>query len=376
MLYIIIFSFSFFFVLIDSLTRKNTKIIFVFLMLLISFLSMFRYGSGTDYYGYQYHFYMNPGQFSSTLEFKSGLEMGYQIWMFLFKYLNLNFDIFIFVTSGIMMSLVYVTILRYSNFKLLSFLMFYAVYYNIYINSGIRQGIALSIILYSYYKFIPYKNYYKFILYVLFSSLFHISSLIVLVFVLIIFISKRMFHHQLFNIFLVIGSALFYLLNISSYIVSLLSSIGIHIPYESSGANLLAILLRITFLILTFFVYKCSNNVSEIEKEQIYIYFIGSLLFFSLSDIQIFSRLLEFFTIIEIIFLPNLINKILKKKERSFYTSLFMMIVFVILVKDLNSFTFQQNYYQKGPLQYRYTTIFNKEAVHEYKFKHRLDIFY
>lgn len=126
-------------------------------------------------------------------------------------------------------------------------------------------------------------------------------------------------------------------------------------------------MLRLLFLVYLFHLSKNSIDLSSFEKSLIYIYFIGSIIFFATSNIPIFSRLLEYFIISEIILIPNLIIKQDSIKNRISYFSLITVIFSIFLIKDLNYFTIQQRYYETGAMNYRYTSIFNKSKIHEYR---------
>ena len=64
-------------------TKKDSRTFFVFILLLLTIISIFRYGSGTDYFGYYYHFLTVPNDLSSVVNFYNGFEIGFNLLIYL-----------------------------------------------------------------------------------------------------------------------------------------------------------------------------------------------------------------------------------------------------------------------------------------------------
>ena len=47
--------------------------------------------------------------------------------------------------------------------------------------------------------------------------------------------------------------------------------------------------------------------------------------------------------------------------------TILIVVIGIVFIKDLASFTEQGEYMKKGALEFRYVTIFNKEEINEYR---------
>lgn len=364
MFYIILFFIIFFVMFSNVVTNKNSNLIFKTIFLILITLSIFRFGSGTDYFGYWHHYYRLPDDtLVHALNYNNGMEIGFNFLMFVFKEIGANYQLFIGSVSLFTMIIFYKVIKSNSQFEMGSLLILAANYYPIYVNSAIRQGIALALVMLATFAYLQNKKILKYVIIVFIASLFHISAIVTLLFIPIIILSRTKLNNTLINILLIFLSIILYLMNFSSII----SVVFPEFHYVPSESNLLTIVLRIFFLILIFLLSKNAKYVTPFEESLIYIYFMGTLLFFSTSNITILSRLLEYFIISEVIIIPNLIVR-QKESGKKMLFSLSIAIVFgTLLIKDLNSFTFQQDYYNTGASQYRYTSIFNKNKIDKYR---------
>ena len=145
--------------IIELYTKEKNNAAFQVIFLILTFLSIFRYGMGTDYFNYQNFYYSLPDTFEQVINSPNHLEIGYNLLMFPFVKLDLPFEFFISIVTLIPLYLFYYTINNYSQYKLGSLLIFSSMYYPIYINSAIRQGIGLSIIFFALYKYLKKEKY-------------------------------------------------------------------------------------------------------------------------------------------------------------------------------------------------------------------------
>lgn len=366
MFYIFIFLLLFIGVIFEYI-RKDEKytqsnVVFFILSGVLTIVSAIRYGSGSDYFGYMRHYVNNPTTISEALAMKTHMNPGYKIIMTLVKSKGLNFEGFIFFLSLTLMLVMTYLIWKNSKFKTMSLLIFYSVYYHIYINSALRQGITLVIFLWAYYTFLKENKIIKYSIAILIGSLFHYSILIMLIVPIVKFIYDRYGTNNKVNIAFIIIAFLAFIFKAERLLPIVSGMIGISIPYTSSSPRIMAILLRLVLLGMILLLYKFADKekISEFDKFQIYTYFIGVILFIAVSNTPNLSRLTEFFSILDIFILANLISAINVKSVKLGSILAVIMIIGVIFIKDQASFIDQGSYYDKSITNYPYVTIFNK----------------
>ena len=81
-----------------------------------------------------------------------------------------------------------------------------------------------------------------------------------------------------------------------------------------------------------------------------------------MSSFSIFSRITNYFMLLEVILLPNMI-KYLLKKEKTIAIIFYLVLFSFIFLKDIDSFLYQRDYYSKELYNYRHVTIFNKNEI-------------
>ena len=105
-------------------------------------------------------------------------------------------------------------------------------------------------------------------------------------------------------------------------------------------------------------------------------YSIGMMIFIGVSNMPTLSRMIEYFGILEVIIIPNLIYKISEKNKlyKIVFTIFAILVSSTIFIKDLNSFLVEGRYYQKDIFKYPYVTIFNKDEIYLYRESSRVQI--
>lgn len=185
--------------------RKDFEIILRFLLFIIFLLpAIFRYDIAADYSEYK-------RIYNDDLFFEYA-EPGFSFICFILKKLSLSSFWMFFVIAFITYFLICFFIKK-KNFFL--FIIFYIAYYG-YFNSydQIRQSLALPFIIFSFYK-CEKKQYIKSFCFILFASLFHLSSLIFLILIPICSIKiNKTFRY----IFIIIILLCFFKIDISNLI--------------------------------------------------------------------------------------------------------------------------------------------------------------
>ncbi len=102
-------------------------------------------------------------------------EIGFSLLIKLIYTLGGNFRWFLFVTSCIMIIPVVYVAGKYSPYPYLSVMLFIVFDYYAFMFSGIRQGVAIGFSVWSF-KYIHEKKLFKFLIIILFASLFHKSA--------------------------------------------------------------------------------------------------------------------------------------------------------------------------------------------------------
>ncbi len=354
-------------------TRKRVSNLTAFMMFI---LSMVRYGSGSDYFAYQYHYIYCPKNiyYAFTI-YDPHLDIGYKALICLFKSLGLEFEVFIAVISFFTLLLCFIAIYKLSDNTFMSLFMFFTVYYQIYVNSALRQGIAMALFFLVIYIIIEKddisrKKRMKYCFGILlFACLFHKSALITLgIFVIYRYSKKICANIDLLLIIAVIVS-ICSLLNIPSIIIfKVFSILGMDDNLGEASNNIFAIGLRATYLIIAIILYKlCKTKINDKEKFLLSVYAIGMILYFGVSGFSLLSRLTEYFSILEVILFPCLIKKLDSKSIKVAITFFVAVVCSVLFIKDIASFLVQGNYFVEKVTEYPFVTIFNEEDIDLYR---------
>lgn len=257
--------------------RKN-KFIILFLIFFISLLPSLRsINIGTDTYNYvrMFHEFSAANNISDLFLFNT--EKGYVFFNYFSSFFVDSFNGFFFIFYLTIFSLYITFFLKNSNLFSLSLLVFmvlgfYAASFNI-----MRQIMALSICLFSL-KYVFKQDFIKFILIIMLSSLFHITSLI---FIIVYFIYKFQNYYKyilLTFILLVVVVFKFYLFFILEF---LNMSVGYAESSENSGGG--ATLILYTIMLLYFYwlsrgfydkQYQFYLNVFALCVSLIFIFFV------------------------------------------------------------------------------------------------------
>lgn len=299
-------------------------------MLPLIIISGIRYGVGQDYF-YTYVPIFNK-VVSGEIENVWG-EIGY-------TYLNKFVALFtsdyawIFVlTSIIFIYFVFKAIYKESdNIPFSIFLLVTMGYYFCFMN-GIRQMLAASILMYSI-PFVKQRNFKKFIICIIFATLFHTSSLL---FVPVYFLTSE----KISNGFMLISTIIIFAT--SNLIASLLLKIVsltkyawyLNSEYIAERSGFIMILINVMILIFALFFNKNKKNDIYIK-----IQWIAVLTMTFIGKIPAAHRLLFIFGMPGIILIPNVIASRDNRKERfilSFIIVILYLLYFIYTIGIKNS---------------------------------------
>lgn len=349
--------------------KKKANILFIIISIFITIICSIRYGGGTDYFAYRWHFYDTPTNIIDAINYNSHMDIGFRVIISIFRMLGFKYEFFISVLSiFILMCYIYI-INKYSKNKVLSLFLLISGYYLVYVESALRQGLAMAIFIVIFYDFIENNNYKKYIILTLINSSFHKVALIGLIIPVIKQMYIRIADNKKINIIIILISIFSFLLKGDSILVNILNNIGMNISYETTSPNILAVLLRLVLFAILHICYRIGDKkyISELDKLQLYIYFINTFIFIALSNNPSLSRVTDFISIIEIIILANFISSIKNKVTNVIFTLLIILIFGILFIKDLNANINQGEYYSKDIMSYPYVTIFNKNVIFKYR---------
>lgn len=249
--------------------------------------------------------------------------------------LKITYQGFITITALITLLGPLLLIYKYSKNFLTSLLLYLPTYYILYSYGVMRQGMSMSFSLLFYY-FLLEKKYWKSAIFAILAVFMHKTAGLFIIFALVIILfQNKIYVSPKIKIITVIclTPLLFVNMNfIIQIIYSFLDIIGIRFNnyFELEGYN------RATGLSLGYF-FRLFVLCSELyfiskdsnEEKHYNLYFIGFVLYFLFSGLDIFTgRGLALFKILDVIILPNFIEQLNSNKMKAFFK---IMVIFYCL---------------------------------------------
>lgn len=328
--YIILNIFLFIGVLIEILKQNGskikriTKLIILLEIIVLCVFIGFRVDVGYDYDNYRKIFNMvKELSFYELLNFKYA-EIGY-------TYVNVlisNFYVVIFVIAVFNIVVKYNILKKMSAYPFFS-LCIYLSYSLLDLEFGkIRSAIVTTFVLLSIF-YLKEKKFFKFIMSIIIGFFFHKSILLTIIFPFIkeknykfkyyvyIFLASYFFRGIITKIILEIS-------NISKYIYDKIS----YYEYLNQGNSFLymginlSLLIRITIFI---FLYKNRKKFNNFDMKLMNIYYFGIIMYVLFSSIPELTRISNYFRIVEIILIPNIL-----KDKKNITFKLFFLILFFL----------------------------------------------
>lgn len=335
------------------------KIFFVGLLLML----VFRYGQGTDYFGYEYNFEMLPLTFNFKTLSNSSVhaEIGWKYLCVLSRKLGISFQFYVGIIGIVTMAFLDNFIQKHCPLKVTALFIAYPTLYLTYISSGMRQGLAICVFLGLMLDLYIQKKKFKFVIAVCICATIHTASwvLLILLFDWIREIVSR--NEYIVLLFSVAFGVAFYVFGFN------FNFLGRDFSNESSDVSYIAVFERIISYIVIRICYKKYKQVDRGNKNLdlfVYIYSIGILFygaFFSMPLLS--SRMGYFFKGMELVICTILISG--DKYKYPEYSTMFFYITalsMVMLVKNIDSYLSQGNYYDYITVwNYPYNNIFIME---------------
>lgn len=357
---------------------KTPSKLFKACWLLMTLVLCFRFGQGTDYFGYWYNFNSVQASGSYMINQMGHGELGWYMLSLAFVKVGLPFMAFVGFVAIISMVLIYVAINKHAKNKILCLLLFYPEAYLTYCCSGMRQGLVLCFFLAFMIDMLLEQKYKKYYIYSFVMMQFHAASIVL--FVVPLFLQMKI---KVSSLWYILAPMLSVVLYASGMVSSMTTSAGGSSAYAESAFSILGLLLRIVLFVILYAMYKAGEN----KKADLMfnIYHCGFLVYLALFlSATLSQRLTLPLKSVEIILIPTLLYssqtsiipslKALKTKYSGYAFSL-VLIMAVMFVKNLNSYIRQGGYPEETTIfSYPYVTIFNAENIYEYRTVKYVDV--
>lgn len=301
----------------DSMTNRIKKLPRYFFIipsfLLLFSISSFRGDFNVDYKNYSYLFELyNRFDFLESLQY-TNIEKGY---IFLSRLVGAFTDsaIYLFATTTFIILLCfYSQFNKHSTYIWLSVLMFVTIG-SFYPSFNIMRQILASAIVFSGSTFLYERKFFKYFLVIMLASLFHVTSLIMLVFYFIL-----NFKFSFRNIFFVLFSSVLIILFLDVIIMIIQTyyyTSYVEGAYGMEGASFKIAILPISFVVFSIINYKKINLDDIVQRV-----WLNAIIFyavFSILGTKVFmiERLTYFFSPYALLLIPMLFSKIISKDLR------------------------------------------------------------
>lgn len=353
--------------LLPKLTKKQK---FYLATVPLFIIVIFRVGVGTDYFSYEYLYNLqNVTTFGKMLDHQSNIELGFRIFIFIFKSFGLPFQFFIGFFGAVTLGFFVKWIDETTDSSLVSLILFIGMFFFVWNLSAIRQGLVMAVA--SYYFFNPQKNLSKkqSILLVAALALFHIS---VLFYLPIIFLARNVKWNKK-TLIIVLGI---------SFVFAFIpwQRVLAHLPFIPGSKKIMgyidaktqvlnfAGIVRIAFATVILYHYdKITDSV--FKKFMVDSTLLGFAVYFCLKFSELIAGRTTIYTFILCIvvfkyILDHYFLKDSKVLNGLIYTGL-ACFTGLFLYKDINAYMHQSNY--RGPNKLlRFNTIFNRPSYDDY----------
>ena len=346
-----------------SLRFRIHDIVPYLLVLILVSMMCFRYGQGSDYFGYYYNF-LQEYSFSEVMSHRNAIhgEIGFRLFSSLFK--KDHYQWFVATVSIYEAAMLWLFLKKHSSNKAFSLLLFFPTVFMIYYLSALRQGIVLATFLGLGITLAENRQWGRYLILCLLLSTIHTVALVWLL--------VPVFNKVHLNALIILLPVSFILgiLASNSAFSSLLISIpyvGRNIaPYVNTGFSKTAIAEKTLTLAVVLILYYSSRRRLDQHPWWIKAYTGGHILFFLLAFNQLLSgRLIICFKVLELLIIPELISRrCLTRQISAVYCILLSLVMFS---HNVNACIDQGDYHDVGVFNYPYISVFNKDKIRKYR---------
>lgn len=303
----------------------KAKIFDYVILLLIIFISGFRYEVGYDYYNYYSMFVGNH------LE----LEPLFMVVISLFRAWWDEPQYVFFFFSAVTISIIFYAIKKFTKYYRTSFLI-YLLIPGLYLNSFsiIRQGIAISFFFLSIYYLLYLNKRSKYLIISMIGFMFHFSAIIPIVIVLLM---RRLLAQKYSLYFHIIIMTLALLIGISGIMGLVISTIGgRYSVYSTAFVEQVSVFkIIVLFFFSLFILYSYEKNSDKNLTFLLNLYQLGIIVNFVFSDFTAVTRLSYYFLIFQTILVPRVIYTYRHQAIKLLMLTLFIVYYFGIQINAL-----------------------------------------
>ena len=305
---------------------KSKKFYFYVFLIAITLLACFRYGVGPDYIAYQF-LYKHLSNNIFDFKIVGGHEILFQVIGTLAKTINLKFEVFLAVLAIVSLYFVGKTCYKFSDFPILSLLLYYSAFYFVWIFSGVRQGLVTAIGVYYLLDCSLSKKNVKFFMITVCLMFIHASAVVLFVFYAI---SKIRISIP-FQFVLVLLCFISYPL-LKNYFWSMLQFIPyagrVEFYYLSQTHFFLdsKAIIRIVLLFLFGLIFINKSFLHDERNRKIHILYVSSFgMYFSLRHVEILAQNLSIYGFLMfVLLLPNALKSLKLKSNKELSSSIFL----------------------------------------------------
>lgn len=302
----------------ESDPRNYNKLFIVLALICLICVSGFRYKVGTDFYQYTENFQYITKESLEETEAPAFDYLSY----YLKTYVSNNPQIMFLVTAAIINILIVFNLYKYSTRFELSMWLYITTFVYYSTMNGVRQWIASSIIFYAI-KYLQNRNFKAYAIIILFASMFHASSLVMLP--LYFLVNVKSFSKR--NLYIIIGfmAAVFAYGQFVPILFKLLEGTQYAHYFDlvsdtSNGIHPLRLIVYFIPVAMFGIFYKQLNPNEDIKIDRIFnLCIIGFLLMFLATKQVFFARLVYYFDVYYLLLIPRLVDVGNKKLNRLMY---------------------------------------------------------
>jgi len=356
--------------LIEIILKKTSVYLYKIEMVVMAFLLIFRFGQGTDYFGYWW-LYNEARKIPSINEFlnlNTHGEAGWRILTFLTNNAGITFPLFVSLIAVIEMYFLDRFICKFCRYKMMALFLAYPTLYLTYLFSALRQGLIMTIFLGFLLECYLNKQYKKYFIVSILCMSVHISAVIFIIIPLLDIVLKNAesFWKLIgvsWGIGLVLSTGVF-----NGILGAVLPSAVMH--YFRGNTISFAVIERIVTYIVVSILYvrtKDKDNVSETDTlYKLYSY--GMMLYGILMYVpSVASRIGYIFKCLEIAIVSNKLN--IKNKYRKLCITYFVVLSVFMFTKNIDSYISQGLYYDNvNVLNYPYVSVFQQDDIYKYRY--------
>ena len=297
--------------------KKLPKPVFPAVFAGLTLMLCLRCGQGTDYFNYL-SIFNNPDSPSVYA------EPGHMLFTYIFRWIGLPYEAFIFFYGLIMMALLYIVLTAACTHKFMGLFIFYCMYYLYLYENAIRQGMAVILVLLGLVLAAKHSKVWILLICVALGCMFHLSALVGVMLVIPYFAVKwqranGLLHKKpLVTILIYVAvCALFIFLSswqglwnqmyrLPSFIYGRLA------PYISEASfHPFNLVVRICYLAVMVFMYAGSRKrLTETDRVLFYAYMLGFMLYCVLFRADVIAgRIHLFFKCTAIVLAPNMMGE-------------------------------------------------------------------